>query len=184
MAPYEIVGVRPEASQIEIVAAYRRFWAEVGQYETAEVAKIQEAYRILLNPATRARYDQARREAQPTSRPATTPTVTPTAPAPAPTHSEETFIEQDVLDTLTHIAERFYVRKQAAEACAIGFLWAFGWGILAFGLYNFYGVDGPYYLCLGPASYGFCYMLNALRYYIQPGLMINKLNRQVEHTAS
>ncbi|KAL9327136.1 hypothetical protein ACSQ67_007781 [Phaseolus vulgaris] len=65
---YEVLGVRPAASEGEIKAAYRQLVrvchpdvAPVGQKESSagEFMKIHNAYRTLLNPEKRAKYDRS-----------------------------------------------------------------------------------------------------------------------------
>jgi signal peptidase I len=63
--PYEILGVRRDASQADIEAAYQRFsrypdlWVGSGADREEKLNRIQAAHRLLSDPARRAAYDQA-----------------------------------------------------------------------------------------------------------------------------
>jgi signal peptidase I len=63
--PYEILGVREDASQDDIEAAYQRFarypdlWVGTGPDREEKLNRIQAAHRLLSDPARRAAYDQA-----------------------------------------------------------------------------------------------------------------------------
>ena len=64
--PYEILGVRPDASQEEIRDAYDRFanapdlWVGTDPGREERLSRIQASYRLLSDPARRAAYDRAR----------------------------------------------------------------------------------------------------------------------------
>ena len=64
MNPYEILGVPPHSSDAEVKSAYRRlvkqFHPDVstGQHD-GMIKQLNEAYKILSNPARKAAYDQA-----------------------------------------------------------------------------------------------------------------------------
>jgi len=63
--PYEILGVRPDATQDDIEAAYQRFarypdlWVGTDADREEKLNRIQAAHRLLSDPARRAAYDQA-----------------------------------------------------------------------------------------------------------------------------
>ena len=63
--PYEILGVRPDASQAEIEDAYQRFarypdlWVGTDSDRQEKLNRIQAAHRLLSDPARRAAYDEA-----------------------------------------------------------------------------------------------------------------------------
>jgi len=63
--PYEILGVRQDATQDEIEAAYQRFarypdlWVGTEADRHEKLNRIQAAHRLLSDPARRAAYDQA-----------------------------------------------------------------------------------------------------------------------------
>ena len=91
---YELLGVRPDASAGEIIRAYHRRARDLhpdtqpGQAgESAAFRELEEAYRVLRDPARRAAYDQLLRQARAAEapRPATDPGPPAVAwPSPAP----------------------------------------------------------------------------------------------------
>jgi molecular chaperone DnaJ len=69
MTHYEILGVRPDATSVEIREAYRamaRIWHpdQSGVQSADKMAILNEAYRILSDPGRRAMYDQGLRGPQ------------------------------------------------------------------------------------------------------------------------
>lgn len=67
MSHYDTLGVAPDADQATIRSAYRhlarRYHPDSGRSDAAAMAGINEAYRILRDPARRARYDASLRPA-------------------------------------------------------------------------------------------------------------------------
>ena len=84
---YETLGVRPDASAPEIRDAYRRlarrYHPDRGERDAGAMAAINEAYRVLGEPARRAVYDAGRRGTSSSSAPARATTPPRTAPVPA-----------------------------------------------------------------------------------------------------
>lgn len=65
--PYELLGIEPTASPEEIRAAFRRAVRRrhpdtaAGRSDDRSLGEVIDAYRLLIDPGTRARYDASRR---------------------------------------------------------------------------------------------------------------------------
>jgi len=107
---YELLGVEPAAAADEIKRAFRReiaryhpdkvqhLGAEFQEIAAVRAAELTEAYRILMDPDARARYDQTSTTAVPSRAPAqraTTPASKSPAPEPdAPAQQPDTRFDQ------------------------------------------------------------------------------------------
>jgi hypothetical protein len=87
---YERIGVSPDASRDQIRAAYRRLarrhHPDAHEGDSSQMAALNEAWRVLSDPARRAMYDASLRTA---SRPAAT------SPLPEPAFDDDDFDDDD-----------------------------------------------------------------------------------------